>query len=377
MPRGTLSRRLCAAALALAAPLAAAPVAAQAVEPASPPTYRYLDLGPLGTTPGGVTYSQAAAVNGAGVAAGLATTSSRGYSFHATTWTGGVVRDLGAIDDGRYASSQAMDINDAGVVVGTTHVNYTDPPHAFVHRDGAMADLGTGYGAGSGSVAEGVNDVGVVVGRRYEAQGAPYRGVVWRDGEIVEIGSLGGTAGPWGTLSTATAVNNHGQVVGGAATPDGPLHGFLWQDGVLRDLGTLGGNSEATMANDINDRGQVVGMSQTAEGETHAFLWQDGGMRDLGSLGRELSIAYGVNEPGQVVGTVQSASDPLNDHAFVWYDGTMVDLNERVPGLPESVTLQSAQDVNDDGVIVGIACPIPCHLGGDEQRRGFLLTPVD
>ncbi|WP_422774486.1 hypothetical protein ACN28C_17495 [Plantactinospora sp. WMMC1484] len=377
MPKRTLSRRLFAGALGLATMLALQPGEARAAAPADLPTYTYLDLGPLGTTPGGRAFSEAAAVNAAGTAAGLATTSLRGYSLRATTWTGGVVRDLGAISTTAYSSSQATDINDLGVVVGASHVNATDPMHAFVHRHGVMSDLGTGYGPGSGSVAQGINEAGVVVGWRYEAQGAPYRGVVWRDGEIVEIGSFGGTAGPWGTLSVANAVNDHGQVVGAAATPDGPLHGFVWMDGVLRDLGTLGGNGESTVAHDINDRGEVVGMSPTADGEMRAFLWRDGDMRDLGALGRDLSVAYGVNGVGQVVGTLQSAADFRNDHAFLWQDGTMVDLNERVPELPASVTLQSAQDINDSGMIVGFACPIPCDLGGDEVRRGFLLTPTD
>ncbi|MFY1693689.1 hypothetical protein [Plantactinospora sp. WMMB782] len=380
MPERVTTRRLLVATVGLATVLTPTPAAAEAaagVGATELPTYTYVDLGPLGRLPDGRSFSEAATVNAAGVVAGLSTTSRPGYSLHATVWTGGVPQDLGTLTGTAYSSSQAHDLTDAGVVVGATHVDATDPMHAFVYRDGVMSDLGTGFGAGSGSVATGVNDAGVVVGWRYQKQGAPHRGVVWRDGEMIEIGSLGGSAGPWGTLSVANAINNHGQVVGAAATPDGPLHGFVWQDGVLRDLGTLGGATESTTANDINDQGQVVGQSQDGQGRTRAFLWRDGDLRDLGGLaGQQSSAANGVNEAGQVVGSAWSAVDPPNNHAVLWTDGTIVDLNEQVPGLPSSVTLRSAQDINDDGLIVGTACPVPCHLGGDREQRGFLLTPV-
>ncbi len=55
----------------------------------------------------------------------------------------------------------------------------------------------------------------------------------------------------------------------------------------------------------------------------------------------------------------------------------MIDLNKRVTNLPPTVTLRSAEDINDDGVIVGFACPIACDEGGDAARlRAYLLVPT-
>ncbi|MFC4016354.1 hypothetical protein ACFOW4_00085 [Micromonospora sp. GCM10011542] len=240
-----------------------------------------------------------------------------------------------------------------------------------------MTDLGTGYGAGGGSTAFDVNDSGVVAGSRFDRQGSPDRAVVWRDGRIIDLGTFGGQAGPYGTDSVAYAVNNSGHVAGGAITPSGALHAFVWKGGALQDLGTLGGVTESTYARDINDRGHVVGVSQNRAGEMHATLWREGTIRDLGTLGGNYSEARAVNEAGQVVGLARTATDEYyKERAFLWQGGRMVDLNKRVRNLPPTVTLRSADDVNEDGVIVGFACPIACDEGGDAGRRAYLLVPT-
>src|SRR5262249_46282650 len=76
---------------------------------------------------------------------------------------------------------------------------------------------------------------------------------------VIDLGPLGGT------LSTATAVNDHGQIVGYSDTAgDAERHAFSWtEEGGIVDLGTLGGTSSSAVA--VNEHGQVVGTSDTTE----------------------------------------------------------------------------------------------------------------
>jgi probable HAF family extracellular repeat protein len=84
----------------------------------------------------------------------------------------------------------------------------------------------------------------------------------------------------------------------------------LFERGAVHDLGTLGGNSSS--ASGINDRGQIVGFSTTASGDFHAFLYENGVMTDLGTLpGSNFSVANGINNRGDVVGA-------SGGHAVLW-----------------------------------------------------------
>jgi probable HAF family extracellular repeat protein len=91
-----------------------------------------------------------------------------------------------------------------------------------------------------------------------------------------------------------------------AGRPAAAAHPFA-----IVDLGTLGGGSSTATA--INDAGQVVGASETSTGSRHAFSWtQSSGMTDLGiptgdpSIPPYASSAVAVNAAGQVAGTTVS-----------------------------------------------------------------------
>jgi probable HAF family extracellular repeat protein len=83
---------------------------------------------------------------------------------------------------------------------------------------------------------------------------------------MTDLGTL-----PGGNFSSATSINDRGQVVGRATTASGEFHAFLFENGVMTDLGTLPGG-KSSQASGINNRGQVVGDLATVSGAGHAAL---------------------------------------------------------------------------------------------------------
>jgi probable HAF family extracellular repeat protein len=83
---------------------------------------------------------------------------------------------------------------------------------------------------------------------------------------MTDLGTL-----PGGNFSSATGINDRGQVVGYASVASGAFHAFLFEDGVMTDLGALPGNT-FTVAFAINNRGQMVGDLVTASGASNAAL---------------------------------------------------------------------------------------------------------
>jgi probable HAF family extracellular repeat protein len=176
-----------------------------------------------------------------------------GPSIAASTLTdmGYTLTDLGTLGG---ASSQFVDSNAKGQVIGSSRIGGDLTNHDFLYSNGTMTDLGT----------------------------------------------LGGKT------SYATAINGKGQVIGWSHT-DGDLarHAFLYSNGKMTDLGPLGGSYSTAFA--INDTGQVIGIFHNAEGDSHSFLYSNGKMTDLTQVVSDLFFvdtffASKVLPSGQIVG---------------------------------------------------------------------------
>ena len=149
---------------------------------------------------------------------------------------------------------------------------------------------------GSDTSALGINDSGEVVGgAMFGGERHPY---VWSETTgMFDIGPLSGFE-----ICEATDINNIGQVVGYCSKRDVlEDRAFYWsiETGMIDVFS--GTNAVATA---LNDHGQVVGTSFGADSRNHAFLWtQSSGIVDLG-----FSSASDINNAGQVVGLQYSDS---------------------------------------------------------------------
>ena len=232
--------------------------------------------------PGGLIGCVAMDVNNSGKVAACATfTVEHGgntyTTTHASLWQGGGMSSLGTLNPDQPALySYGNAINNAGRVVGSSQINYTDGTRAFFW-DGAMTNLGSLAGDGYGnSYALDINEANQVVGYSGGAAGGLHA-VLWLPapayGLPPGINDLG-TLTPGGGTSFAQAINNNGQVVGSTSTSSSPQAAFVWEDGEMvnlneRLLGGAGWNLQRAM--DINDAGQIVGYG-TLNGQTRAFL---------------------------------------------------------------------------------------------------------
>ena len=266
-----------------------------------------------------------------------------------------------------YPYARAMAVNETNIAVGWAWWD-TNPhtiPKAMRWIDPAQGEVLEGLG--ETSQAWDVNDAGVVVGwSDGNADGVGLRGFRWENGEAILIDTLGGA------VSQAFAINSAGQITGGADTSTGQMHAFIWDNGVMTDLGDF---SEAEngglggFGRDINDAGVVVGTMFTADGE-RAFRWENGVAQNLGTLySYDRSEAWAVNGNGDVVGRMWYSGNPDNSRAFIWRHGVMYDLVSQVINIDDTnLGVLQAYDVNGPGQISGLAT-----YGGD---RGYVCTPA-
>lgn len=342
------------------------------------------------------------------------------------------VWDLGTYPGGYW--SWVNDINDFGVVVGWSMISGPAQQHpAMIPLFGPHAmqwvDLGTLGGEappGISTEAFGVSDTGIIVGHSYTSAGNDHAFVWTSRTGIVDLGTLpnlghtesealdvnrigtlivGWSAGPDATLPVvwtpslkwtkhgpvttwkihqldgldqfpnglATAVNNFGQIAGGAWSDSGDTT-VLWNPAGKRwGPKQLSGTTEYPnpWPAELNDRGEVVGMIYAPDWfHGCAALWQPVGPKKtykLTQLPNPWGLCngdggIGINYQGDIVGVVYP-DESGNSLAVRWTtkDPTFVELMP-LTGLVWSY----ATNVNEFGIVAAVQ-------GGGDVMHGVAV----
>jgi hypothetical protein len=341
-------------------------------------------------TNGGFKEGSGRGVNNAGVAVGYAYKYVDGVDKgrRAVRWDStGSASELDYIGDGiNYSSSEANDINDAGIAVGAAS-KYVDGQLMgdcavrWVASDTAAIELGSIAGeTNSGSSACAVNDAGVAVGYsgKHSAGGSyvGHRAVRWDgSGAATELGNLGGPGSDQAD-AVAVAVNESGTAVGNALKyitgVNKGKRAVRWSASgtAVTELGNLGLDADRRTSSEalaINGAGTAVGYCSKIDGGVNhgwrAVRWSAAGTTatELGVLGVSAnggsqSQAWAVNSAGTAVGYCQKIVDGkgLGCRAVRWdaSDTNATQLAELGTGASGESTAY-AYEVNDAGTVVG------------------------
>ena len=413
--------------LKLSASIAAAILSAALAVPASSPAqdlphqgtthYRVVDLGTLGGT-----ISSGNTINSRGWVMGSSNEAGDTVQI-ATLWRDGQQIPLGTL--GGPSSSIGWPVkNNFGLISGISENGIPDPLGetfscpafgfgsgnscvAFAWRDGKMTQL-PGLG-GNNSIGAGNNNLGQIVGWAENAvhdstcvsagglvQFLQFEAVIWehRDGDW-HVKQLPPYAGD--PDSAATAINDHGQVVGISGTCDvaigafSAIHAVLWEDGKPIKMDTLGGSGWNTPTA-INNRGVAAGFDNfppdISNGRLQinfrAFTWsKEQGVTNLGTLQNSsgqpdaLSEATDINDENQVVGVSFRGADFSGPRAFIYQRGTMTALNNLLTNNAKAnFFVFSTGGINDRGEIGAQAFIISDGVV-TSAAHAVLLLPTD
>lgn len=220
----------------------------------------------------------------------------------------------------------AYAINKNGLAVGSAGPLTSDeqavvwtPDSAGVYKATALPRIGITdlEGFYASAVALDVSDAGLVVGIATD-ESLHQRGVIWKKGSkgysATDLGALSGGVG----YSFAYSINELGQAVGSSSAKDLRTHPVLYSLNskgkyALTDLGLPSG-ADSAEAVDINESGVIVGYAMYA-GDKHAFLWAEN------SKGRYVGTDLSLQLPSNSQWTLDQPTS-INDSKTIVGKGT-------------------------------------------------------
>lgn len=253
--------------------------------------------------------------------------------------------------------SRANDINDDGVIVGSTGSSNAASAAAWYPTANGY-DL-VPFGALPGhnwSEATAVNNIGDVIGFSV-VPGWPGGPAVWFNSPqgVLNLGDLGFAATP-------TAINGQRQIVGGQLRMD-------LDTMVVENLGIPQGSYLWTVSNAVNASGQTAGYAQVATSSANnkkVARYSDGSGWEVLSNASPFSIAYGINDHGNVTCELPNTVAVYLNGLGMFAVDTLIH-----PDDQDWVTFTTFDnDINNVGQIVAMG-----HNAATGEAGAILLTP--
>ena len=356
---------------------------------AATPSYSVVEIGSFGGT-----YTQAYGINDNGDIVGASQVPGSTGGPHAFLYhhASGSMVDLGTLDG---SASEAFSINDSGTIIGEVYESRSNPsspwtPYVWLTSGGSQSLVGPyPNGVGQYVTPNGISNTGLIVGQGYINDVAGERAVLYKNNTITNLGNIGGD------LSDANAISPQGVYIAGTSAAKGATaatnflstHAFLYRNGTRTDLGTLASGNYST-ASGVNNKGDVVGYSYIGQTGNctpsqytpeikHAFITVNGGkMTDLGNLANKTicsSWARAINDSGEIVGYSDAITTANNqvERAFLVSGGQMFSLTFLDWGDPAwgNVILTDAVAINCNGWIAAVGYDV----SAPDITRTYLL----
>lgn len=241
----------------------------------------------------------------------------------------------------------AQYLNEAGQVAFTyTNQAGTKP---YLYSNGQRLDLtpqGPANPEGGATVIRGLNDRGQVVGV-YEGKNFFFDG---NESHYFDVGL------PPNLTAFPNGVTNAGLIYGSVSGNHVGNQGFKYDGGNLTFL-------EEYEPFSMNNNNQMYAIRNNG---TPLFVDSDGASRIM-------PMGFSdINDKGWVAGwNIDLATD--TNHAYLWRDGHMTDINNLLVQDSRKWILTHVDEINDKGVIIGLAMLAGNPLGGGHQ---IIATPV-